>query len=135
MVRQFPTSVLLSIIVLIALTNAAAFYWHLYFYYPWLDIPLHFFGGLWVALYALAWYYGTSWLKEKDETVAFVFAYAISATLLVGLGWELFEFSLETIVAFSEHDLGDTLLDLVMDTLGALVAGAVFVRKGYNKTT
>lgn len=130
--RKFPPAVLVGLVFLLAIINSAAYYWHLYFHFPWLDIPMHFLGGLWVALYALAWYYGAPLLKKERGTL-FTWMFALSVSMLVGLLWELFELSVDTIIAFSQHNLGDTLLDLVMDALGACVSAYIFLRGGYNR--
>lgn len=83
----------------------------------WYDIPMHFFGGVWVALAAL-------WVSEMPFAgcvKAHVSMPSILACVLaVGLAWEAYEviFSIADI-----HEAGylfDTSLDLVMDTLGGL---------------
>lgn len=118
----------------IAVVNGAAVYWHLYFYVWWLDIPMHMLGGMWVALFALSSYYRLTNVSTKDTSPLFVFAFAIAITMIVGLSWELFEFSAQTFIERAHvFDIGDTLSDLVNDFIGALIASFVFVRMGYNK--
>lgn len=133
MTRSFPVSILLGLIFFLATANSAAYYWHLYFYYPWLDVPMHFVGGLWITLYLLSWYYTASRTKKKERAPLFVLTYALAVTLVIGVLWEVFEFSVDTIIEFSQHNPGDTLLDLVMDAIGALFGAYVFLRGGYNK--
>ena len=133
MAKKFPATILVGIIFFLAVANSAAYYWHLYFYYPWLDIPMHFLGGLWITLYLLGWYYVTPLAKNKERSPLFVLTYALAVTLSVGVLWELFELSVDTVIAFSQHNLGDTLLDLVMDAVGAVYGAYVFVRGGYNR--
>ena len=94
---------------------------------------MHFLGGLWVGLFALAWYYRSPLPRAKDKSTIFVFALAVSATLSVGLHWELFELSAQTFIErASVHDMVDTLADLSNDLFGALVAIGVFIRGRYN---
>jgi hypothetical protein len=132
--RSFPYSVLVGMILAIAVVNAAALYWHLYFYLRWFDIPMHFIGGLWTALFALSMYYRLP-LARHDWSPWFIGALGVASTMIVGLGWELFEFNLDTIVGFSDRNHGDTLADLVMDLLGAIIAATVFIRGGYYRKT
>lgn len=134
MERYFPRRVLAAFILLIALANGAILYWHLYFHIWWLDIPMHLIGGLWVSLFVLSWYYRTRHFDPKVPYPFFVFALAIAATMSIGLFWELFEFSVdEIVVTFPTHSLFDTLLDLVMDFLGAVIGAGIFIRGGYNR--
>ena len=127
---------LLAIILLIAVVSGAALHWHLYFFYPWLDIPMHLLGGFWVALFVLAQYYRASFPARKDPSPLFVVVFAVAVTMTIGLFWELFEFSAQTLIERAEfHNLGDTLLDLVNDLFGSLCAATLFIRMGYNRQT
>ena len=133
MQKQFPPAVLAGIIVLLAVIEAGALYWHLFFKFWWFDIPMHFFGGLWIALFTLAWYYRARIPKVKDKSGLFVATLAVSTTLSIGLFWELFELSAQTFIERANvHDLADTLADLTNDLLGAVVAIGIFIRGRYN---
>ncbi len=95
---------------------------------------MHLLGGLWVGLFGVSWYYRSRLPKTKDATPLFVVVFAVAVTMTVGLAWELFELSAQTFIERADvHDLGDTLADLVNDTLGALTAAYIFIRMGYNK--
>ncbi len=106
---------------------------HLYYLLWWFDIPMHMLGGLWVALTALVIYYHTPWVRRKDRSTSFVVAYALATTMVIGLLWEVFEFSVEHLVKLNDNGLLDTLKDLVDDLIGASVASIIFIKKGYNK--
>lgn len=93
---------LLAGVHIYSLTN----YW--YWYFPWLDVPVHFLGGLFMGA-AVVGFLG----KAKPRTFLFVVAAG-------AIGWELFE-----LIINSEREanfLLDTSLDLLMDTLGIVVA-------------
>jgi len=79
-------------------------YW--YWYFPWLDVPVHFLGGA-VMASAVIGVVGTF----KPRTFLL---------LVVGgaIGWELFEYVIY--VAREANFVFDTALDLLMDALGAL---------------
>jgi hypothetical protein len=133
-IKRIPMWPLIILLFLIMLLNGAALYWHLYYFIWWLDIPMHFLGGLWVALFSLAWLFRSPYVGSNERSPFFVWMFALAVTLLVGLVWELFEFNLSTIVGFSERDLGDTLLDLVMDVAGAVSGTVFFLKMGYNRS-
>ncbi len=57
-------------------------------------------------------------LPQTNRVV--IFSITVSFVLIIGLFWELWELfaGLSSVL----NDLGDTILDLVMDTVGAIVA-------------
>jgi len=105
---------------------------YLYWKYLWLDIPMHFFGGLWVALTALwiAYYVkpiNTFFTFEK-RTIIYL---ALAVVLTVGMIWELFEIRYGAILAFEDNfRIDDMLSDLMMDTAGAFVASYIILVTG-----
>lgn len=82
-------------------------YWH----YVWLDVPMHFLGGLWAGL-AVTW-----GLRFLGFRASFMMVYA--GVLLIGVAWEVYEYLVgiqrEANYAF------DTSLDLVMDSIGGIM--------------
>jgi hypothetical protein len=131
--KRFPPSVILTLIIFICIVNAIADYWHLYFYIWWLDIPMHILGGLWVALTSLAMYYAFPERNEKDCSSMFVYALAVASALLIGLVWEVFEFSVDSILSSFVTRPADILKDLGDDLIGALIGALLFLIRGYNK--
>ncbi len=113
--------------------NTIADQTHLYYLLWWFDIPMHIMGGLWVALMSLVIYYHSPHFKRKDRSVAFVISFALASTMVIGLFWEVFEFSVEHFVKLNDNGLLDTLKDLVDDLIGAALATAIFIKRGYNK--
>jgi hypothetical protein len=132
MTRRPSPLLIVGLLFFIGAVNAAALYWHLYFFLPWLDIPMHLLGGLWVGLFALYWYYHIK-RGDKDRSALFVAVFSVAVTMTIGLLWELFEFNLDTIIGFSNHDLADTLADLSNDFLGSTLAAWIFLAKRYNR--
>ncbi len=89
---------------------------HLYWLYLWLDIPMHFLGGVTVALGYLTFLGLFSNLADKN----FTFTRTITFVLLVATSWEIFEVVIG--IPFEEGNyVGDTTLDLIMGALGGLV--------------
>lgn len=132
MKTKFPFWVLALIVSLIGVMNGAASYWHLYYHYHWLDIPMHLAGGLWVGLSALAIYYFTPIVAEKKHTVRTVIFIAIFSALIIGIGWEAFEWVVDQMTGLKHVDIIDTLSDIMNDLIGATVAAVIFIKKRYN---
>lgn len=82
----------------------------------WVDIVTHLLFGAWLALALL---YPRLW--RYSRTPLFVF----SAVMLVGLGWEAFEYLFDILYAIpngvdlAQHGIVDTTKDIVNNALGA----------------
>ena len=116
-------------------------YWHVW----WLDIPMHFFGGvgggflgLWAALVLgllpltgrRADSFGSATISWKDSPHVWSLGCALVATAIIGLAWEVLEVFL---LAYSGYAIPagyipDTTLDLIMDAVGATTAWWIFYR-------
>ena len=86
----------------------------------WLDMLMHFLGGFWVALFIA---FLLSYKKETspDFSLKF-FIKIIGGVLLVGILWELFEVSINSISVKETFDVADTLSDLFFDIVGSIIA-------------
>lgn len=89
---------------------ALANYW--YFIFPWLDLIMHFLGGLFISLSVL-------FLFEIKR----VYLISILSVLIVSIFWELFEHSLGV---FKDDYVLDTVVDFIMGVLGAVGGGYIF---------
>jgi hypothetical protein len=109
---------LLAIIVAIAHKMALSLY--LYWTISWFDILMHFLGGALIALLALFFIYDKKFFHFDIKRPIVIFSIAVGSVLIVGLSWELWElyFGMSDI----EIDKWDTVLDLIMDILGAVFA-------------
>jgi len=118
------TSFVWSSLTVITFVHLLASFKHWYWVYSWIDIPMHFVGGLWVALLFF-------WLMHKvepqypaDVSLWIVVLTAIGFVMTVGVFWEFFEFSYDTLIAkkglaeLSQQGSADTVGDLAMDLLG-----------------
>ena len=86
---------------------------------------MHFLGGLWVGLSALWFVYFSDFLKFFEYNKRNIFLISLITTIVVGLGWEVFEFIIE--VDFSNGYWKDTIQDLIMDTIGAITASIILI--------
>jgi hypothetical protein len=119
---------LFVVIWCIALVQLSAEYFYWYWTYKWFDIPMHFLSGLWVGLAALYLSFHTTYLSEQVRRVA-PFLLAIGAGLLVGLVWEGYEYLVWVYTdTLPPNHRPDSLLDLVMDVLGAGIGWLVYER-------
>lgn len=101
----FLAALLLSLALALLQQWAVADY--LYWRYEWFDIIMHFLGGLAIAAILVA-------LLTKFRPASFVLLLAV-----VFLGWEVFEYVFG--IPRETNYLFDTSLDLLMDSLGALL--------------
>lgn len=106
-----------ALIIFIFLINLLAMKFFWYYTFPWFDMPMHFLGGLWVAL-------ATFYLFNPKSPWLLAFL----SVLVIGILWEVFEFSLDAFITLRVWDSVDTLGDLFFDLLGASV-GAVYYAK------
>src|SRR6185436_6311638 len=101
----------LLIVLGLAVVTWFAVAYFLYWRIWWLDIPMHFAGGLWAACCA-------TWMIARRGP-SFPLIFCLIFALLVGVGWEIFEYY-EGIAVPSYVDYQfTTIKDLAMDLLGA----------------
>jgi hypothetical protein len=121
----------LFLIIVIFVLNKVA---NMFFWYTsivWFDMLMHFLGGVFVALAVGSVL--TGYLKNAENKK--VFWIILTSVLVVGLGWEVFEFSVQEIVKVTGlADVPDSLSDLFFDAIGAAV-GTLFVIQAKNKYT
>jgi len=94
---------------------------HIYDFYPWLDIPMHYLGGLSMALSLST---GVSVLQARraisqlDKWIELVLVFTLVATIAVF--WEFAEFMLDRFLGTDlQVSLPNTMQDLLMGILGA----------------
>jgi hypothetical protein len=127
MTRQNLLYILLSLVCFVAVLHTMASLFSLYWRVAWFDILPHFFGGAFVALglFWLSFFSGYSGVRRLSNPIS-VFALIFFGTLIVGIGWEVFEYLLGHIWSPEGYWL-DTMTDLSIDVLGALTA-YLFIR-------
>ncbi len=105
MTRVHILSLLLGLALTIAVVHTLASENFWYWRYWWLDLVMHFGGGAFIGGVALMAGLPRPWLT------------ALGAALIVGVGWEVFEFIIK--IGFVPGLWSDSLMDLGMDLLGA----------------
>ena len=85
-------------------------------------MPMHFFGGAFIALMLLWLYFYSNIVVPKPRTIQKIAVYAVLTVFLLGVAWELYEFSLDTFLSSRPQYLLDSISDLFFDTAGASIA-------------
>ncbi len=86
---------------------------------------MHFMGGVEIAVLAIYFLY----LFEPQPSSKSVFLFVIFSSLILGVFWEIFEYSLGlTYHAFLGYKL-DTAKDIILDLLGTLFFTFIFFKK------
>jgi hypothetical protein len=118
-----------SIWVLVLL-HMFAQYHYLYWQFRWLDMPMHFFGGVWVG-FAVLWLWHYSGLIDASKSSrGMTYSVALVGGVLFGVVWEVCDYLVWTVgagVLPAQYYL-DTVGDLLMDIIGVHVAYAFFTR-------
>jgi len=98
----------------------------LFFFHPWLDIPLHITGGFILALVSLL----VMLMKVPDEERGSLSSrqifWAIYITLVVGVFWEYYEYWFK-LYETNVHLTIDTLSDIGNDFIGGVLAVGAYL--------
>jgi len=125
--RAFWESFFVLILIVVLHFFGAHFFW--YWTYKWFDIPMHFLGGLWVALTTLwiSCYFGhiNSIVNYKLKTLLIV----LFSVIVIGISWEIFEIIGKITFIQDVGYWSDTLGDLLNDFLGGIVAYLYFIKR------
>lgn len=129
-------------IFLVFLANGIALYFDIYHALPWLDIPMHFFGGYTVAIFGIALY---AWIRTfidirtknqkhgKYAALLLELVFIIGFVMIVSVAWEIWELMMDQFAtAFvdrfgvTQPGIADTMDDLFNDGVGGLTAWALW---------
>jgi hypothetical protein len=133
---MFKNSALLYIgfllIIALGLLHFSAEFFYLYWVYWWFDALMHFLAGLsgglvtyWVLADSSWW---SRWIGRRDwDYIMAVFL----CVMMVGIAWEIFEYT-NGIIQSHERYQFDVINDLILDGVGALLAGFIGTRKYFS---
>ncbi len=124
---------IVALIVGISILNAFAYEFYWYWKIWWFDMIMHTLGGVWVGSFFLWYYFFRKQTENFSRKKRLAFFVALSSVAVIGIGWELFEFSVDTFITLSQHDPVDTASDLFFDILGSVLAVFIFFLV-YNKS-
>lgn len=118
-------AIIWGFIAVAVLVNIAGYVWDLYERFIWFDEALHVFTTFALTLLIARLLYGVILKGAQTHPVLFVLT-VVSLGLAIGSLWEIGEWAYDQIVP-SNVILGktDTIIDLLMDIVGAIIAGVV----------
>jgi len=119
-----------GLIYLLLIVHVVAQSMYLYWTFWWFDILMHFLGGLWVGLFGLWFVYVSGYVVGTWKSRVRPFWVALGSVVLIGLLWEVYEYANHLIfsVPFLPQYPADTLLDMVMDGVGAVFGWLLYRR-------
>lgn len=127
--KQLHLLLLLGALFSLLILNQVFLDSNLYSQISWLDIPMHFFGGLLVGLIGI--YFLSSRLNTRQKIPAFfILIVSLFTALVVGLIWEMVEINSETILNLKLAEVmtnEDTRSDLLFDVIGASVGAVICI--------
>ena len=116
--------------------NIPSLYYGWYLEFDWIDVILHSLGGFFVAMFV------ADYLKDRLIPKGWIknTLIVVGATTFIGVVWEFAEFiANQTLIDFIYNkfkirayfmgDLNDTVLDLLMDILGAITLMSFYFSK------
>lgn len=100
----------------------------MYYIIPWLDIPMHIWGGfLFGCLYIFYFNF-----KNSDKLFSYFnlkLTHVLAFVLLIGLIWEVYEYANDLVSYREWRGVIDTIKDLFDDMLGGAIAYFIFKDK------
>ena len=128
--KNIAWQVLLVILVVLAMICVATVHTNLWNFW-WYDIVAHILGGAWVGIT----FFYIFCQREKiffSEKFIWNLIGALSFVALLGVAWELYEFTVDHIInipydlALAQPSLVDTMKDLFNDLLGGFLASLYY---------
>jgi len=131
---NLPIEIDLIVTLILYLHFALGEYSHFYVEVWWWDIFLHFGNSIILGLVGFILAYALLLTSKIEAKPILASLFALSFSVFVGVIWEIFEFFMDLFFGFSMQKSGlvDTMTDLMIDVIGALVvsgAGFFYMRK------
>lgn len=105
---------------MVGVLNYVASIYHLYWSIYEFDSLVHFLGGAAGSVFFLWLYFFSGFFNPQQRNLTKFLIVSIIGTIFVSISWEIFELFLgEAVMNKAEYPY-DTMMDLIMDFLGAL---------------
>lgn len=122
------------IIGIVLFLHAIGLVFHLYWLFPWYDIPLHIGGGIAMGAVGLAlWHQGIDRVTfkkrlERHLSPWLIPLFVIGFVAIIGIVWEMHEYLLDIAIGgiARQPGVGDTMADFFNDLAGGLIAVTFF---------
>ena len=115
--------------ILVAILHSVALDRFLYFHLPWLDVVMHFLGGLLVSLFGL-WAFMKHHADFESIPKSLLLFDVVLFVFIIGMLWETFELRFGLISDDLYVYTIDTFADFFMNMVGAMV-GFFLVESGH----
>jgi len=97
--------------------------------FPLWDTVLHFQSGILLGIvgFVLVYILNEQKTKKLELTPGFISFFAITFSLAISVMWEIYEYAIDTFLGFNMQETGlpDTMGDLIINAVGALIVGLV----------
>ena len=136
---MFSLKTIIYLLIAFLFLHIFATIYHLYWLFPWFDIPMHFLGGFLLAIiFFYFWRFahisiGTGVSSVPNVFVALVLTLGFVA--LIGVFWEFYEFLHDFYlltggkISVFQNSFADTVKDLFFDLVGGTTAFAIFYKR------
>lgn len=124
---RIPASLLTAIIIFIYSTLFLGEVHNFYERFWWWDVILHTGSAVGFGLMGAIILILLFRQKKVTASPVLVSVFVFTFALAIGAVWEIFEFAMDKFLGFSmqENSLADTMADLIVDSIGALLAAGV----------
>lgn len=117
-------------VLLLAVLHWVAGAFYFYWTVSWFDTMMHFLGGFSLGLLAIWFIYDSGVYKKERPSVKKALFASLVVILLVGIGWEVFEYLNGLTQATEDSYPADVRNDLIADLVGA---GLAAIAARWNK--
>lgn len=107
--------------VVLALHIVATIF-HLYWSINEFDSLVHFFAGAALSMFFLWLYFFSGFFNPPKRSLAKFLIISILGSMFIALSWEIYELILGEVMVQKANYPFDTMMDLIMDFLGAVAA-------------
>lgn len=112
--------------IVVALLHIAAMLLGWYEQIIWLDIPMHFLGGVSIGISAYFFLVHTKVQTSNFDNKLFGFLVILALTGLAAIAWEILEYSLDTMFNTElQRSIADTMKDLAFGLIGGALTGII----------
>ncbi|MEA3514255.1 MAG: hypothetical protein U9R34_02175 [Nanoarchaeota archaeon] len=120
---EFETFVTLFLFLHFALGEMQGFYHKV----AWWDLMLHSSSAVMLGILGFMIIYVLFYTKEVKGNAFFIAVFSLFFALSLGAIWEIFEFTADMLFGFRMQGSGlvDTMVDLILDLIGALIAATL----------
>jgi hypothetical protein len=134
MFRTIKPQWIMLVVIFALLVHVIAEWKHLYFYYWWLDIPMHFIVSVSLGLIFFSCVSNFSTLRTYLSSQLKATVFVVCSVLIMGVVWEVFEYHFDPHIRYSLLYVNDTLKDLLVDLLGGVSSSLIFLNRRYNSS-